>query len=317
MDPDRARLPAIVAPRTAIDHAGAGGVARGGGRASLRAMSFAFHHSKGSHVFAAALTGLLGLAACGDDEADQPIDARVVDAAIDAPVCQLDRYPETLRVLSVDLQQQTTLTLDGTGTRCEQIERAVLSAGRPPELAELDVGGATTTCSHDDVTNREIVRIRAREYGGVPIYWPVQDALLHVDAANKVVFLHGDFLPAGHLPVAGCLSGPALAMRVPGRALEYQKFALCQPRGPGMYTIAGDDVIEVGEEGVYLDGDNGLRRVRAIDVYLAPAHVDSEVGNSDLFCCSGPSTDHCVGKRLFLDALTGETLAQEPHCHTC
>ena len=57
--------------------------------------------------------------------------------------------------------------------------------------------------------------------------------------------------------------------------------------------------------------------MRAIDVYLAPGHVDSEVTNSDLFCCAGPTVEHCVGKRLFLDALTGEVVGDEPRCHTC
>lgn len=259
---------------------------------------------------------MLALVGCGDDRGSTPIDARPIDAELDAPTCQLAGYPEAVRVLSVDLAEQTPLTLDGQGTRCEQIQRAVIGVHRPPELHDMDTVGATTTCSHDDVTNREIVRIRLPQYSGIPIYWPVQDALVHVDAANKVVFLHGDFLPAGHTVVEGCLSGPALAERVVGRPLAYEKFALCTPRGEGMYSIAGDDVIELGDEGIYQDAAGGLHRVRAIDVYLTPAHVNSEITNSDAFCCAG-TLEHCVGKRLFLDALTGETIAQEPHCHTC
>jgi hypothetical protein len=306
-----------VAARTAIAGARAAMVATGGGCASLRRMSIR-SYPWSSHAFTGLLaSGLLALVACGDDGGSHPIDARPIDAEVDAPACLLERYPETVRVLSVDLQQQTQLTLDGNGTRCEQLQRAVVSANRPPELAQMDVGGATTTCSHDELTGNEVVRIRAGEYGGIPIYWPVQDALLHVDRANKVVFLHGDFLPSGHTPVEGCLSGPALATRIPGRPLEYEKFALCAPRGPGMYSIAGDDVIELGDEGIYQDAEGGLRRVRAIDVYLTPDHVNSEIRNSDAFCCSGATEEHCIGKRLFLDALTGETIAQEPHCHTC
>ena len=44
--------------------------------------------------------------------------------------------------------------------------------------------------------------------------------------------------------------------------------------------------------------------------------MTSEIGNSDAFCCNG-SLDHCVGQRLFVDALTGEILSQVPHCHSC
>ena len=49
-----------------------------------------------------------------------------------------------------------------------------------------------------------------------------------------------------------------------------------------------------------------LRRVRAVDVYLTPGHVTTEITNSDAFCCSGATTDHCIGQRLFVDVITGE-----------
>mgnify|MGYP000151953202 CR=1 FL=1 len=56
-----------------------------------------------------------------------------------------------------------------------------------------------------DDARAEIVRLRAPLYAGVPVYWPVQDALVHVDAADTIVFGHGDFLPAGMAPAPGCL----------------------------------------------------------------------------------------------------------------
>jgi hypothetical protein len=307
-----------VAARTAIGAARAAAIARGDQRASRRRMKFRSpHRASRSHAlagsFAGALLGLSALAGCGDDSAGQPVDARTVDA----PVCELAGYPETIRAVTIEQRERTQLTLDGTGTRCEQLERALLAASRPAELLDIDVEGATSTCTHDDDTNREIVRFRFPTYGGLPIYWPVQDALVHVDADNQIVFMAGTFVPAGHAPIDGCMSGPALASAIPGRPLEYEKFAACVPRGPGMYTIAGTDVIETGEEGIYLDGADHLRRVRAFDVFVAPANLTSEVRNSDAYCCSGATEEHCVGKTLYLDALTGETIAQAPHCHTC
>ena len=265
------------------------------------------------------LTGALALGACGDHSGDKPVDARTLDATVDARACELAGYPESVRFLEATLPEPPppALVLDGNGTRCEQLVRVLTGPSRPAPLAELDTAGVTSTCNHDDLTNREIVRLRAPMYGGLPIYWPVQDALVHVDAANEIVFLAGNFLAAGHAPRAGCLDATALAARIPGSPLEYEKFAACTPRGPGSYAIAADDEIEVGEEGVYQDGDGGLHRVRAFDVYLKAEHVNSEITNSDAYCCSGAGVDHCVGKRLFLDALTGEVLAQEPHCHTC
>jgi hypothetical protein len=210
------------------------------------------------------------------------------------------------------------LSLDGAGTRCEQLARALTNpAGRPPELAQLDAAGFAGTCSFDDVLMRDIVRLRFPEYAGRPVFWPVQDVLAHVDQANTVVFLHGDFLPAGAGPAAGCLDGPAAAALVPGRALDYERFAACLPQGPGSYAIADTDVIEVVAEGFFLDADGRLRRVHAIDVFLDPMHITNETRNSDLFCCAGPTEERCVGKRVFVDTYTGDSVGSEPHCHTC
>lgn len=256
------------------------------------------------------------VAACGDDGASTAIDAAV--DAVDATPCELTGYPAGVRPIDVTLQQRTTLTLDGSGTRCEQIVRALLHpTGRPPELAQLDAAGATGTCEHDDVLDREIVRIRAEQYAGLIVYRPVQDVLAHVDATNAVVFLAGQFLPAGMAPATACLGGAQVGALVPGRPLGYQRFAACQPQGEGAYTIATDDELEVQAEGVFLDETGALRRVRAVDVYLLASHVNSEITNSDAYCCTGPTPDHCVGQRLFVDALTGETVGQEPHCHIC
>jgi len=260
----------------------------------------------------------VALAACGGDDEATPIDAAVDhDAPLDAAVCVLGDYPQPIRVMSVDLGAPFALTLDGTGTRCEQIGRALLgSSGRPPELAQLDADGATVTCSHDDVLDREIVRVRAPRYGGLPLFAPVQDALVHVDAADTIVFLHADYLPVGATVADACLGAPAIAAGVPGESLTYQRFNLCVPGPEGRYTIAADDVIEVLGEGFLVDADGALRRVFAVDVYLDPAHVTPEITNSDAFCCAG-TTSHCVGQRLFIDALTDAVIGQMPHCHTC
>jgi hypothetical protein len=150
------------------------------------------------------------------------------------------------------------------------------------------------------------------------VYQPVQDVLAHVDQTNVVVFLHGDFLPAGHAPGPGCLSSTAAAASVPGETLGYERFLACTPQGAGEYTIAADDQIEVAGEGFYLDGDGKLRRVFAVDVYLLPEHASTEIINSDAYCCDGSNgLVHCVGQRLFVDAFTGDVVGQVSHCTTC
>ncbi len=266
----------------------------------------------------------LSLAACGDHQPSQQPqpDAAAPDgraAEPDARVCDLATYPPPVAPITVDLASPFALTLDGVGTRCEQLERALTDPDptkRPPELAMLDVNGVTSTCTHNDDTNRDVVRLRAPLYAGLPLFDPPQDVVVHVDAPATVVYLHGDYLPAGYVVNNACLSGEELARSLPGNAFSYRKFLLCQYRGDGSYVIADDDQIDVGAEGYILDRDRTLRRVFALDVYLLPEHVDSDVGNSDAFCCTG-TLDHCVGQRMFVDALTREIISQAPHCHSC
>lgn len=270
------------------------------------------------------------LAACGDNHQSQP-DAppvRTPDAAPDARPCDLANYPQHTRITSVDLQAPFDLTLDGQGTRCEQIIRAVTDpdpAKRPPELATFDVTGVTSSCVFDDVLNREIVRLRQANYLGQPLFYPAQDVLLHVDhpgnmfgVAATVVYLHGDFLATDGPGVnPGCLDDAQLASSVPGMSLSYAKFDRCNYTGDGAYSLAADDTVELGDEGYYLDDTGNLRRVRAVDVYLLQSHLNDEVTHSDAFCCGADTLDHCVGKRLLIDVVTGELITEQPHCLTC
>lgn len=269
------------------------------------------------------LLALWVCAACGDNQAapDATTDAQPDSPqAPDAAVCNTAGYPPEVRALSVDLAADFPLTLDGAGARCDQIIRALTVADvtkRPPELAQLDAVGITGRCTHDDLLDREIVRLFAPMYAGKPMFHPVQDVLVHVSAANSVVFLHGDFLPAGAAPSASCRGAEEIGASMPGRQLGYSKYASCVPQGPGSYSIAENDVIEVGDEGFYLDDDGKLHRVRGVEVYLTPANVTDEIINSDSYCCLGEELDRCVGKLMLVDVVTGELLAAQPHCHTC
>jgi hypothetical protein len=264
------------------------------------------------------------LAACGDEHhaaPDAPPVMPTPDAAPDAKPCDLTNYPQQARVTSVDLGAPFDLTLDGQGTRCEQIVRALTDpdpSKRPPELATFDMAGVTSTCDHDDVLDREIVRLRQANYMGQPLFAPAQDALIHVGQPATVVYLHADFLATdGPTANAACLDDGQLTSSVPGMAMTYAKFDACTYIGDGAYSLASDDVIELGDEGYLLDSEGALRRVRAVDVYLLPSHLTSEVTHSDAFCCTTESLDHCVGKRLFIDVVTGELVTEQQHCITC
>jgi hypothetical protein len=274
------------------------------------------------------------LAACGDNhKTTSTPDAPPVstpDAAPDAKPCDLTNYPQHTRVTSVDLGSPFDLMLDGQGTRCEQIIRALTDPDptkRPPELATFDVTGVTSSCIHDDVLDAEIVRLRQPNYMGEPLYAPAQDVLIHVGHAFRagllaqpatVVYLHGDFLATGGVTAnPACLDDGQLTSSVPGMSMTYAKFNACTYTGDGMYSLASDDVIELGDEGYLMDTDGNLRRVRAVDVYLLPGHLNDEITHSDAFCCGTESLDHCVGKRLFIDVVTGELITEQQHCLTC
>lgn len=282
-----------------------------------------------SKLLTSSLACVLALAAaCGDDSTPSPHtptpDAPVVtvDAApADARICETDGYPRAIRMLSVDLEAPRTLTLDGTGTRCEQIVRALTDPDptqRPAELAQLDVDGVTSTCTRDVELDREVVRLYAPNLGGLPLFAPLQEVIVHVGAPAEIVYLHGDFFPAGDPAIApACLDEGQIAGSIPGREVTYSRYQACTFQGDGTYTFAADDVIDVGDEGYIVDAESRLRRVRAVDAYLRAANLTDDTINSDLYCCSGQSQERCVGRRLFVDALTGELVSTAPHCHTC
>jgi hypothetical protein len=232
---------------------------------------------------------------------------------IDVATCARPGYPEIVKPVEVALGAPVHLTLDGIGAVCDQMIRAITDpATRPPELAGLDPSGATGTCTHDPLTNLDRVRIHAPRYDGLPALWG-QDLDGHVDGQHDLVNLSGSFLPLGHAPPAGCLDGSATADALIGQPLPYQRFASCAPQGPGSRTLAVDDYYFVRDEGVYLDAAGRLRRVRAVDVYLAPWHVDAEVLSSDAGC---PANGR-AGKLMYVDVLTGEVVATFAYCIVC
>lgn len=277
------------------------------------------------------LSLVLALAACGDNSKrapDAPVSPPQHDAATDATACDASNYPVAVRKLSVDLAADFTLTLDGNGTRCEQLVRALTDpdpAKRPPELAMLDVQGVTGSCTHDDTLNRDIIRLQAPLYGGKPLYGVVQDVLVHVGHPNTalpgpttVVYLHGDFLAAGATVAnAPCLGDAAVPGALVGHALTFAKFDHCIYQGDGSYALAADDVFQLADDGYYVDAQSQLHRARAVDAYLLPAHLTAETTNSDLFCCTGMTYDNCVGDRVFIDEITGAVLGQTQHCQAC
>lgn len=265
---------------------------------------------------------LLLAAACGDDARPNPQtpDPDAPPATPDAPeVCTIEEgYPTAVRPVDINLIAPTTLTLDGTGARCDQLIRALVHpTNRPQELVGLDAEDVTGTCQFDDVLQRDIVRLRAPKLAGLPLFAPIQDVLAHVDQTNTIQFLAGQFVPAPKAAPASCLDGGEAAGKVTGTSVTYGRFQGCQFQGEATYAIAADDLLEPGDEGWLLDAAGLLRRVREVDLYLLPANVTQDIINSDAYCCQPGTLDHCVGYTVFVDAFTGELVTQASRCHIC
>ena len=280
------------------------------------------------------VVSLLFSFACGDNNADSrgPDASTATPDAVaptDAEPCDVANYPAPIDRISVDLQQEFDLVLDGVGARCDQIIRALTNADpakRPTELAQLDVEGVTGTCVTDPDLNIEVIRLQAPHYAGKPLYgYAVQDVLVHLGRPTlgligmpaHVVYLHGDFFAAGATTNAACFDDHQVNASIAGRDMTYGRFSGCHYEGDGSYSIAADDTIEIGDEGYFVDAAGKLHRARSVDVYLLPAHLTPAISNSDAYCCNGTTLEHCVGQTLFIDVVTGEILGQAQHCLPC
>lgn len=279
-------------------------------------------------------------------------DAPDPDASIDAapPVCVTDAYPisftptaaETTaieaaaeafttdtgaRVMLDELDLAVTgiegpvpLTIDGTiANECDRAAAAVaaLFTARAA-LFRMPDGMAVRLCTHDDLLDREIVRISGGTYfDGRELAGGVNDLAVHVDLDDATM----TFYTGGYTPLLD-RTAPAtcetdLARTVIGKPLEYTKFAACQPMGGGSIAIDEVDTRTVGEPGVFIDDAGNAHLVRTVEVLLDAERVTPEQINSDLYCCSGETTAGCVGNFVIVDELTGEVLRQLPRCHTC
>jgi hypothetical protein len=280
------------------------------------------------------------------------IDAAELDASIDAapPVCVTDNYPisftptaaektaveaaadtfftdtaarvtlDELTLAVVSIEGAVPLTIDGTiANECDRAAAAVqgLFTARA-SLFRMPEGMAVRQCSHDDLLDREIVRISGGTYfDDRAIVGGVNDLVMHVDLDDSTMaFYAGGYTPAlERTAPATCETD--LARTVVGEPLEYTKFSACQPMGAGEIAIDELDTRTVGDPALYIDEAGNAHLVRTVEVLLDADRVTPEQINSDLYCCTGPTPEGCVGNFVVVDELTGEVLRQIPRCHTC
>lgn len=180
--------------------------------------------------------------------------------------------------------------------------------------ADLEV----RVCSYDALTDAEILRLHRGTYGGRGLSGVGNDLLAHVTRSGTLRFFAGTYLPAYERTSAmACLTPADVSATVVGEAMSYQSFSLCIPGAAHTVEIIGADTRTVGPPRLLVDERGDVRLVREVEVLLAAGRVTPEQINSDLFCCSGPTLDGCVGKILVVDEVTAEVIEQRTRCHTC
>jgi len=271
-----------------------------------------------------ALVGLL-IACGGPASPDTPPDAApVTDASADGPapdavatVCT--PAAPSVPDVTVDATPGTALVLDGQGTRCEQLARALLDpTQRPAPLAAMDPAASAEPPLCIDYPEQDAVRVDVNRILGKPLYSGGQWLLAWVRKSDNVVTsLTGWYLTAPFGDPEGCAADDSLRDAVIGHKQAYTTFQLCAPLGGGTWSVAGGDVRELGPTGYFWDGKQ-LHAAREVEVGVAAGAVTQELLDSDLNCCGVlDDAPGCIGITLIVDADTGEVLGDRRRCLVC
>lgn len=221
--------------------------------------------------------------------------------------------------VDVDTTVEAPLTLDGVGTRCEQLARAILDpAQRPPAIAELDAQSGVGSPLCIEYPEVDAVRIDVNELLGRRLLSGGQWLLAWVRRSDTtVVELTGWYVTPPAEPPTSCASGSALADAVVGHEQPYTTFQLCAPTGDGVWKIGDGDVREPGEVGWFHDGEQ-LRVAREISVGVEDAAITQQLRDSDLNCCAVVDEQAgCIGIVLIVDAESGKVLDTRRRCLVC
>jgi hypothetical protein len=249
------------------------------------------------------------LAACGDNGGTHPDAPSSADAYAfpDARVCAPGEVETELVAVGVT-DGVHTVTLDGDGTRCEQLTRAIMDpAVFPAELAPMLGTDFHTQCGQ--FSQFDEVDFLGDGIGGVPfVFGPAWEVFVQLEDL-KIDFWSGSYIPPAPLPAPACLSPTAIHLGLNGTVLPYSPHDTCTiTGGPGSYSIAIGDTIDVADTDFYyleFGVAATLYRLRAVDAFLLPSHIRSDMRGSELDCCAGGVPIDCMGERLFVDTSTG------------
>lgn len=272
---------------------------------------------------AAVVIGVAACAACGDNGGTHADASHSADAYAfpDARVCEPGEV-ETDSVSVGITDGVNTVTLDGVGTRCEQLTRAIMDpAVFPAELAPMLGTDFHTQCGQ--FSQFDEVDFLGDGIGGVPfVFGPAWEVFVQLEDL-KIDFWSGSYIPPAPVPAPACLSSTAIHLGIVGALLQYTPHDNCSViGGPSPYSITVGDTIQVADgDTYYVDFTKPMRlyRLRAVDAFLLPSHIRPDMRGSELDCCdpTGPPID-CMGERFFVDTFTGDVKFTQQLCSpTC
>ncbi len=240
-----------------------------------------------------------------------------IDAAVDAPV---DAMPCTtigpVGAKHVQLDNVTLnhpLVLDGVGTRCEQLQRAILDpAQRPAVIQKLDASTGLQPPLCTEFAQRTNVNIDITGIAGRRLLSQGQYLRVWVDNATDTLeqIRIGWFLePPAELPNS-CVSTSQTEDAVVDYQQEFRAFQLCAPYADGTWTVYANDTRTMIGDGLYVR-EGKFHVAREIDVVVNPANHSQLLLDSDLNCFG------VVGIVLIVDAETGVVVDTRRNCLVC
>jgi len=244
------------------------------------------------------------------DAGEGGADATVL--AVDGGACDPSAWPVPATMAEVRREEDEAypLTLDGSGTRCEQLTRALLDpAQRPQDLEGVDPTGAVGSCELDPVRQNDVVRLHLQQVAGLPHVGSAGGFIAHVTQQNSVVWLNGQYVRALSVPQNAfpCLDDAGIVEAVVGSTLSFTVYESCSVTRQGSYVVASSDVIEPRALGGVFVWGSGLHLARAVEFSVASANATADTRSSELSC----------GLTLFVDAIAGEILGWSAPSSIC
>lgn len=263
-------------------------------------------------LFVASCTGDTSHPATGSSSTDETpeLDAGVTS---DATTCTATGSLKASSVTLENVPVGKQLILDGVGTRCEQLQRAILDpAQRPSEIAAFDASSGLQPPLCTEIGERTNVNIDVTGLLGQRLLSTGQYLRVWVDNATDTLdeIRLGWFIVPPLAAPTTCTPVASTQDAVVGHRQDYVAFQFCGSIGEGSWTLRSNDLRSHVGDGLYFDGTH-VHVVREIDVEPHGSNITPLLRQSDLNCFGR------IAIVLIVDVETGRVLDQRRHCVVC